>query len=100
LHGLAEQLTGFLIQHVIHHGQCSFRALIGVPPRLLYPELMASLGRFSAHVDEVSPFCNIASTMHDAVILFIVHDVKSHTVLKRENCCAPLKVSKTSQRKN
>jgi hypothetical protein len=56
---------------------------------------MACLRRFTAHVDEVSPFCNVASTMLHAVILFIVHDVEPMAVLVREHNCALFKVSKS-----
>ena len=84
---------------MIHHGQCSFRALIGAAPRLFYPEFMARLRRFTAHVDEVSPSCDVGFTMPDAVILFIVDDIETYAVLKREHCCALFKVSKTATRK-
>jgi hypothetical protein len=84
---------------VIHHGQCSFRALIGAAPRLFYPEFMARLRRFTAHVDEVSPSCDVGFTMPDAVILFIMHDIETNAVLEREHNCALFKVSTAPTRK-
>jgi hypothetical protein len=78
---------------MIHHGQCSCRALIGAAPRLLYPEFMPCLRRLTAHVDEVSPSCNVSSTMLDAVILFIVHDIEAQAVLERKHNGALFKVS-------
>ncbi len=68
---------------MIHHGQCSFRALIGTALRLFYPEFMARLRRFTAHVNEGRPSCDVWYAMHDAVVLFIMHDVETLAVLKR-----------------
>ena len=77
---LTENGTGFLTKRVLHHGQCSFRPLICVPPRLLDPKFMAVLRRLTAHIDKVAILAYISSTMLDAVIFFIMHDVESQQV--------------------
>jgi hypothetical protein len=41
---------------------------------------MAVLRRITAHIDDVTIFAHISSTMLDTVILFIVHDVVSFQV--------------------
>jgi hypothetical protein len=78
---------------VIQHCQGRRWTLIGTTPRLFYPEFMASLGRFTAHVDDVGPSYDVGWHVHDAVILFIVHDIETMAVFVREHNCALFKVS-------
>ncbi len=51
--------------------------LNSVFPRLLDPKFMAVLWRLAAHIEKVGILGFISSTMLDAVIFFIMHDVDS-----------------------
>ncbi len=75
---LTKEGTGFFTKEVLHHAQCCFRPLICVPPRLLDPKFMAILRSFSftPHIDNIAILGYISSTMLDAMIFFVMHDVE------------------------
>ncbi len=54
-------------------------------PRLLDPKFMAVLRSFTAHIDKIAILGYISSTLLDAMIFFVMHDVESYQIFIGED---------------